>query len=223
MENPRETLITQQDLQDLRSFFLLLFTHRNLVMTASLYNSIGDSTPVKKNKKEKEKKNTFYSGFYRFGQHSFKIILSSPLLNSTRCFCGGAQWWMDVQGGWGGGLWLCPATTAACALFPWQLCDRLRGGALPVQRPGVVGAAARRAGQGAEHRHHRVCRRAGPAAAAAGPPGCLLPQVLLPDTAKTWDNPQLMGIPGLLLFSNWICEQYRKFWHVPRPQSSCWC
>lgn len=58
MENPRETLITQQDLQDLRNFSPYFLSHRNLVITTSLYNSIGNSIPVKNNSTEKKKEKT---------------------------------------------------------------------------------------------------------------------------------------------------------------------
>lgn len=183
MENPRETLITQQDLQDLRNRFFLLFTHRNLVITISLYNSIGNSIPAKITEQKKKKRKVL-------------LILDSTCFDSVPLeqFClphcniqadvsvvvinGEPTRKATVAAAWGCAL--LPA--AACSLFPWQLCGGLRGGALPVQRPGVVGAAARRAGQGAEHHHHRVRGRAGPAAA-AGRPGCLLPQVSLPNWA----------------------------------------
>lgn len=65
----------------------------------------------------------------------------------------------------------------------WQLRDGLRRGAVPVQRSGVVGAAAHRAGEDAEYHHHSVRSAAGPPAT-AGVPGCLLPQVALPNTRR---------------------------------------
>lgn len=76
------------------------------------------------------------------------------------------------------GCFLRCRSQSALASF-WQLCDRLRWGAVPVQRPGVVGAAARRAGEGAEHHHRRVHSGA---VAAAGVTGRLLLQVLLPNS-----------------------------------------
>lgn len=81
-------------------------------------------------------------------------------------------WWLKW---WSGFFPLPPLTKCACF---WQLCDGLCWGAVPVQRSGVVGAAAGGAGEDAERHHCRVCSCAGPSPP-AGVPGCLLPQVVL--------------------------------------------
>lgn len=65
----------------------------------------------------------------------------------------------------------------------WQLRDRLRRGAVPVQRSGVVGAAARRAGEDEEYHYHSV-RSSARLPLTAGAPGRLLPQVALPNTHR---------------------------------------
>lgn len=151
-----------------------------------------------------------------------------PQTNLTRYFHRGCQWQINTQGDWGNdlGCFLCCQLQSACASF-WQLCDGLRRGAVPIQRPGVVGAAARREGEGAEHHHRRVRSSAGPAAP-AGDPGCLLLQVLLPDMCweRVAEGPRcchrrlteenmccpLAGgnrhhiLAPLLLFCNGVCE-----------------